>query len=77
MDTKLTIRVPRRLLENAKRYASSHHITLTNLISTFLQDLPSVPGYMEDAPITRRVTGLLSPDVSPDDYRKHLEEKYG
>lgn len=77
MDTKLTVRVPRRLLENAKRYASNHHITLTDLISTFLQDLPSSPQSLEDAPITRRVTGLLSPDLSLDDYQKHLEEKYG
>jgi hypothetical protein len=32
---------------------------------------------LEDAPIVRRLSGTLSPDVSLPDYKKHLEEKYG
>jgi len=44
-ETKLTIRVPRNLLENA--------------------------------PIVKRLSGMLSPDVSIDDYKQHLQVKYG
>ncbi len=77
MDTKLTVRVPHHLLVNAKRYAQAHQTTLTELISTFLERIPSEPEIMDDAPIVRRLTGLLSPDVSVDDYKKHLDEKYG
>lgn len=77
MKTKLTVRVPRDLLENAKRYASAHNTTLTELISQYLRRFPADVEALDDAPITRRLTGLLSPDLSVDDYKKHLEEKYG
>jgi hypothetical protein len=77
MDTKLTVRVPRRILESAKHYAASQNITLTSLISNFLQSLPGEQQPMQDAPIVQRLSGVLSPDVSVEDYQKHLEEKYG
>jgi len=77
METKLTVRVPRHLLANAKRYAQAHQTTLTELISTYLQQIPSESEVLNQAPIVRRLTGLLSSDVSMDDYKKHLEEKYG
>lgn len=77
MDTKLTVRVPRQLIENAKRYANAHHTTLTELISTYLQRIPAEDEALDKAPAVRRLTGLISNDVSVDDYRKHLEEKYG
>ncbi|MCI0520583.1 MAG: DUF6364 family protein [Chloroflexi bacterium] len=77
MDTKLTVRVPRRLLANAKRYAQAHQTTLTKLISAFLQYIPSETEVLDHAPVVRRLTGLLSPDASIGDYKKHLEDKYG
>ena len=77
METKLTVRVPRHLLENAKRYARAHQTTLTELISTYLQHIPSEPDVLERAPVVRRLTGILSPDVSTQDYKKHLDDKYG
>ncbi len=36
MGAKLTVRVQRYLLENAKRYARAHDTTLTELISAYL-----------------------------------------
>lgn len=77
MDTKLTVRVPRHLLVNAKRYALTHQTTLTELISLFLEQIPSEVEVLDHAPVVRRLTGLLSPDVSVEDYKKHLEQKYG
>jgi hypothetical protein len=77
MNTKLTVRVPRKLLENAKHYASTHNTTLTELISAYLQRIPTESELLDSAPVVRRLTGLLSADVSVDDYKKHLEEKYG
>jgi len=41
MKTKLTVRVPRDLLDNAKRYASAHNTTLTELISQYLRRFPA------------------------------------
>ena len=77
MDTKLTVRVPKHLLENAKRYAKTHQTTLTQLISAYLQHIPTGSEILDQAPIVRRLTGVLSPDVLIEDYKKHLEEKYG
>jgi hypothetical protein len=77
MDTKLTVRVPRHLLTNAKRYAQAHQTTLTELISAYLQQIPSESKVLDHAPVVRRLTGLLSSNVSIDDYKKHLEDKYG
>ena len=77
MDTKLTVRVPKHLLINAKRYAQAHQTTLTELISAYLLQIPTEFEVLDHAPVVRRLTGLLSPDVAIEDYRKHLEEKYG
>ncbi len=75
-ETKLTVRVPRDLLENIKRYAAQNNTTLTDLIEAYLRRIPS-PQSLENAPIVSRLSGILPPDVSLQDYRQHLEEKYG
>ena len=76
-ETKLTIRLPRKLLENAKRYARQQNTTLTNLISEYLVQIPAPVPALENAPIVRRLSGTLSQGVSVDDYKQHMTEKYG
>ena len=75
--TKLTIRVPRDLIEGAKRYASQNDTTLTRLISEYLRQLTAQSDPLANAPIVQRLTGTLSPEISADDYRQYQEEKYG
>jgi hypothetical protein len=75
-DTKLTVRIPRDLVENIKRYAAQNHTTITNLIEAYLRRIPAEKT-LEDAPIVRRLIGVLPADLSMDDYKQHLEEKYG
>jgi replication fork clamp-binding protein CrfC len=74
---KLTIRLPRDLLEVAKRYAKEHNTTLTRLVSEYLRQLSTQDDPLADAPIVRRLSGTLSQDASVEDYYKYLEEKYG
>jgi hypothetical protein len=74
-ETKLTVRVPRDLLENIKRYAALNNTTLTDLIEAYLRRIP-VMQPLDNAPIVRRLSGTLSPTVSVQDYKKHLDEKY-
>ena len=74
-QTKLTVRVPRALLENVKRYAAQNDTTLTNLIEAFLSRIPPQEP-LDQAPIVRRISGMLPETVSLQDYRDHLEEKY-
>ncbi len=75
-DTKLTVRVSRDLINNAKRYAAQNNTTLTRLVEAYLSSLPVHPS-LTNAPIVRRLSGVLSPDISIQDYKDHLEEKYG
>lgn len=76
MNAKLTVRVSRRLLDNAKRYARENNTTLMALISTFLQQLPVSGIGLGEAPIVRRLSGLISSTVSVEVHKKHLDEKY-
>lgn len=76
-ETKLTVRLPRELLENAKRYARKQNTTVTNLIGEYLRRMPASLDILQDAPIVRRLSGTLSKNVSVADYKKHLEAKYG
>ena len=75
-QTKLTVRVPRDLLENVKRYAVENNTTLTELIEAYLRHIPAQTP-LQDAPMVRRLSGILPKGVSVQDYRQHLEEKYG
>ncbi len=76
-STKLTIRVPREVLERAKQYARDHQTNLTRLVSEYLRQLPVDNDPLVDAPVVQRLSGLLSADVSIEDYQQYLEEKYG
>ena len=76
-QTKLTIRLPRDLVEGAKLYAKEHQTSLTRLISAYLHQLNTQQDPLADAPIVRRLSGILPLDISVDDYYAHLEEKYG
>jgi len=75
-ETKLTVRVPRELLENIKRYATQNNTTLTDLIQAYLRAIPAQEP-LDNAPIVRRLSGTMSQAVSIQDYKKHLGEKYG
>lgn len=75
-NTKLTVRVPRDLLENIKRYAQENNTTITALIEAYLRRIPPQEPF-EDAPIVRRLSGSLSQDVTLQDHKDHLTEKYG
>ena len=74
-ETKLTVRIPRDLLENIKRYAAQNNTTLTALIEAYLRHIPAQE-ILSDAPIVRRLSGILSQDVSLQAYKQHLEDKY-
>ncbi|RLC98156.1 MAG: hypothetical protein DRI46_11825, partial [Chloroflexi bacterium] len=74
--TKLTVRIPQEVLENFKQYAKEKNTTMTSLVETYLRRIPDqeLPA---NAPITRRLSGTLSQQVSVEDHKKHLVEKYG
>jgi len=75
-QAKLTVRVRRDLLDNIKRYAAQNNTTLTDLIEAYLCRVPCQQP-LENAPMVRRLSGILSPEVTIQEYRQHLDEKYG
>lgn len=75
--TKMTVRVPRDLLERAKQYARENDTTLTRLITSYLDHLAMKDDVLASSPIVRRLSGSLSREVSVDDYHRYLEDKYG
>lgn len=75
--TKLTIRVPKALLDEAKRYAREHRTTLTRLVSEYLRQLGTQGSALTDAPLVRRLSGSLPQDAAIEDHRAYLEEKHG
>ena len=75
-ETKLTIRIERATLERAKRYARTHGTSLTRLVTSHLERLGAHDTAAGEAPVTRRLTGVLPPDASLQDYREHLERRH-
>jgi hypothetical protein len=76
-EAKLTVRISRQTLDEAKRYAREHGTTLSRLVVTHLEHLRREGDPLAEAPVTRRLAGALPPDASPQEYRDHLERKYG
>ena len=74
--TKLTVRVDRSALDRAKRYAASNNTSLSRLISDFLGVLDT-DGPPSQAPILRKLTGILPAEASVEDHRAYLAKKYG
>ncbi len=74
--TKLTIRVSQDLLENFKQYAKEKNTTMTALVEAYLRRVPRQEP-LADAPIVHRLSGILSREISVEDYKEHLDEKYG
>ncbi|MGD9091300.1 MAG: DUF6364 family protein [Anaerolineales bacterium] len=63
-------------MENVKRYAAQNNTTLTALIEAYLRRILT-QGELDNGPIVRRLSGVLSQEVSIKDYQEHLEQKYG
>jgi hypothetical protein len=76
-ETKLTIRLPRVLLDNASHYAREHGTTVPRLIVEYLRRIPTGDEMLEHAPIVKGLTGTLSSRLTSKDYEIHLEDKYG
>jgi hypothetical protein len=72
---KLTVRVDQDLLANFKKFASSNHSTMTDLIEAYLRQIPDQK-IGDHTQIVSQMSGIISQDVTENDYKKHLEEKY-
>ena len=82
MDTKLTLRLNKDVIEKAKEYASSHKISLSKMVESYLDSITKEKLENEKITITPFVKSLNGVIESPADfdykkaYRDYLEEKY-
>jgi hypothetical protein len=80
METKLTLRLKKKVIEQAKRYAVDHETSLSKLIENYLSAITNESKSVEKiSPLVESLTGViqLSENEDPKErYQKHIEEKY-
>lgn len=80
METKLTIRIKKKVIERAKDYARDHKISLSKLVESYLESVTEVKkDDIEITPLIESLSGVIHLDENFDlknDYANYLTEKY-
>lgn len=80
MDTKLTIKLDRNIIEKAKKYAKSKNISLSRIIESYLSAITRDEIKHEDiSPLVQSLSGIIELPDDFDfkkDYTDHLLNKY-
>jgi hypothetical protein len=80
METKLTIRLKKRVIERAKEYAHIHKISLSKMVESYLESVTEVKKEdIEITPLVESLSGVirLHEDFEfKNDYANYLTEKY-
>ncbi|MCK4345242.1 MAG: hypothetical protein KAX05_08130 [Bacteroidales bacterium] len=80
MDTKLTIKLDRTIIEKAKKYAKSKNISLSRIIESYLNAITRDEIQNEEiSPLVQSLSGIIEiPDEFDfkKDYTDHLLNKY-
>lgn len=80
METKLTLRLNKRIIDQAKIYAHAHNISLSRMIESYLESLTKQKAAVTPiSPLVESLSGVIKLDNSFDykqDYSKFLNEKY-
>lgn len=77
MQTKLTLRLERKLIEQAKIHANQQGKSLSQIVADYFETFNKTKDKNQLAPITSSLLGVLHESKSDEeDYKKHLEEKY-
>jgi len=81
MNTKLTLSLSKEIIEEAKRYAKNHNVSLSFLIENYL--LKIISDYQEKTEskgsIVTELSGIIQLNEADDyrlDYTNYLIEKY-
>jgi Family of unknown function (DUF6364) len=84
MDTKLTLKLDKYVIEKAKEYASSHKKSLSKMIESYLKSLidkepPDLKDEIKISPFVKSMTSGVKIPVNFDykkEYGDYLSEKY-
>ena len=78
MDTKLTLKLDKSIIEKAKAYASDQQVSLSKLVENYLNSLTSNSPKTDEIMISPFVNSLTYETTFPDDYdiwRKNTDEE--
>jgi hypothetical protein len=84
MDTKLTLKLDKYVIDKAKEYASSHKRSLSRMIESYLKSLidkesPDLKDEIEISPFVKSMASGIKIPVDFDykkEYGDYLSEKY-
>jgi len=82
MDAKLTLRLDKDVIEQAKEYAREHGTSLSSMIERYLSFVSSKKENTKECqidPLVQRLTGVISMKDDEDEreiYREYLAKKY-
>jgi hypothetical protein len=74
MNSKLTLKLNTKVIEQAKSYASRRNTSLSKLIESYLDMLVDPDKEEEITPLVKSLSGIVNePEV---EYKKHIATKY-
>lgn len=81
METKLTLRLNKRVIDRAKDYAHRHDVSLSKMIESYLDSVTEEKSRysIEITPLVKSLSGVIQLDSDSDykkDYSKFLADKY-
>ena len=80
METKLTLRLKKNVIDKAKKYATDHETSLSKMIENYLSAITTESKSIENiSPLVLSLSGViqLTEDENPKKkYHEHLNEKY-
>ncbi len=79
MKTKLTLRINKELIDNAKEYSAKSGKSISKLVTDLFTMIRNekLGEIYEITPAVKSLKGILcGKKIDKSDYKKHLEEKY-
>lgn len=80
METKLTLRLKKKIIDQAKKYADDHETSLSKLIENYLSAITNESKSSENiSPLVQSLSGVIQLAGNEDPKRKyheHISKKY-
>ncbi|MAT96142.1 MAG: hypothetical protein CL608_03280 [Anaerolineaceae bacterium] len=74
---KLTLRLNKQLIEQAKQYAAKHNLSVSELVETYFLNLKDTDAD-DHTTLVQQLTGILPESADVEQiYGEHLVDKYG
>ena len=80
METKLTLRLKKKVIDQAKKYANDHKTSLSKLIENYLSAITNETKSVQNiSPLVKTLSGVIHLPDNEDlkqQYHSHINEKY-